>query len=66
MRRFILASMLALPMAGLPVMVGCDREVEHTKTVDQKSDGSTVVKEKKVTDNGDGTVTKTETKDVNK
>jgi hypothetical protein len=65
MRRLILVSMLSLPMVGLPVLTGCDREVEHTKTVDQKGD-STVVKEKKVTENSDGSVTKTETKDVSK
>jgi hypothetical protein len=52
-------------MVGLPVLTGCDRDVEHTKTVEQKGD-ATVVKEKKVTENADGSVTKTETKDVDK
>jgi hypothetical protein len=57
--------MLSLPMVGLPVLTGCDREVEHTKSVEQKGD-TTVVKEKKVTENPDGSVTKTESKDVDK
>jgi hypothetical protein len=66
MRRVLLATALTVSLAGLPTLVGCDREVEHSKTVDVKSDGDVVKKEKKVTENADGSVTKTETKDVNK
>jgi hypothetical protein len=65
MKRTLLVAMLSLPMVGMPVLTGCEREIEHKKTVEQKGD-STVVKEKKVTENPDGSVTKTETKDVNK
>jgi hypothetical protein len=62
----ILGSTLALALAfgGLPVLTGCDRTVEHEKTVQEKSNGGVEVKEKKVTENTDGTVTKTEKKDV--
>ncbi len=66
MRRFLAVATLSLPMIGLPVMVGCEREIEHKKTVETNSDGSSTVKEKKVTENPDGSVTKTESKDVQK
>ena len=66
MKRLLLVSMLSLPMMGLPLMVGCDREVEHTKSVEKNADGSSTVKEKKVEQHPDGSVTKTESKDVSK
>lgn len=66
MRRLILASMLGVSLAGVPALVGCDREVEHSKTVDVKDNGTVVKKETKTTENADGSVTKTESKDVNK
>ncbi len=66
MRRLISTSLLSLSFAGLPAMVGCDRTVEHSKTEDVRPNGDAVTTEKKVTKNADGTMTKTESKDVNK
>ena len=63
MRRVIMVSLLSVSLAGLPSLVGCEREVAHEKTVESTPSGTTV-KEKKVTENPQtGTVTKTETKD---
>ena len=66
MTRHILSAVLALSIAGIPALVGCDRTVEHDRSVDVKDDGTTVKKDKKVTENSDGSVTKTESKDVSK
>lgn len=66
MKRILLTALIGLPFTGLPMLTGCDREVEHKKTVDVKSDGTAVKKETTVTENPNGGVTKTETKDVNK
>jgi len=66
MRRILSVSLLTLSLAGLPAIVGCDRTVAHDHTEDVKSDGTSVTKDAKVTKNADGSVTKTETKDVSK
>jgi hypothetical protein len=66
MRRVLMASLLGVSLAGVPILAGCDRDVEHSKTVDVKDDGTAVKKETKVTENADGSVTKKETKDVAK
>ena len=66
MRRVIMASLMSLSLAGLPALVGCEREVESTRKVEVKDDGTVKKEEKKITENTDGTVTKTETKDVSK
>jgi len=42
------------------MLVGCAREVSHTKTSKVRSDGSVSTKEKTVTESSDGTVTKKE------
>ena len=67
MQRLIISSLvLAISLGGIPLLTGCERTVEHQKTVETKDNGSTVVKEKTVTENPNtGTVTKTERKDVN-
>ena len=52
---------------GLSLLtVGCGREVAHTEDTKVKSDGTVQTKEKTVTENPDGTVTKTETKKTDK
>jgi hypothetical protein len=66
MRRILMASMLGVCLAGVPALVGCDRDVAHTHTEDVKPDGTSVTKDNKVTKNADGSITHTETKDVNK
>jgi len=62
MTRIILASLLTLSLAGIPSLVGCERELAHEKKVEQTPSG-TNVKEKKTVENPDGSITKTETKD---
>jgi len=42
------------------LLVGCDREVSHTQSTSESSDGAVKSKEKTVTQAPDGTVTKTE------
>ncbi len=65
MRRLLATALLfAIPFSGLPLLYGCGRTIEDKKTVEQKSNGTTVTKEKKTTENPDGSVTKTEKKDV--
>jgi hypothetical protein len=66
MRRFISVSLLTVAMAGLPALVGCDRTVSHDRSVETKEDGTKVTKDQKTTKNADGSVTKTESKDVDK
>ena len=67
MRRSIFALLVGVSLAGLPALAGCERTLEHDKSVEQKSDGTTVTKEKKVTqDTQTGEVTKTQEKKVDK
>jgi hypothetical protein len=66
MRRLLLCAALAMPVAALPVVSGCDREVESTKSVDVKDDGTKVTKESTVTETADGGVKKEESKSVDK
>ena len=42
------------------MLIGCAREVSHTETSKVSSDGTVSAKKKTVTENSDGTVTKTE------
>ena len=67
MQRLIISSLvLAISLGGIPLLTGCERTIEHEKSVETKDNGGTVVKEKKVTENTEtGTITKTERKDVN-
>jgi hypothetical protein len=61
MRR-ILSTLLVLGLLAptTSLLVGCDDTLSHEKTVEQKSDGTTVKNEKKVTESPNGTITKTE------
>ena len=66
MRRFMIPTLiLGLTLGGAPLLIGCEDTLEHDKTVEKKSDGTEVTKEKKTTAS-DGTVTTTEKKDVSK
>jgi hypothetical protein len=60
----ILAAICGL--ASSTLLIGCGREVSHTEDTHVSSDGSVKTKEKTVTENPDGTVTKTETKKTDK
>jgi hypothetical protein len=66
MNRFIIPFVSAIPLMGLPLMVGCEREVATERKVDVKDDGTVVQKETKVTEDADGNLTKTDTKTVDK
>jgi len=57
-----LATMAALGLSFLTV--GCEREVSRTEDTKVKSDGTVESKEKKVTENPDGTITRTETRRI--
>jgi hypothetical protein len=64
MRRLLISLIVCGFLAPMPLMsLGCDDTVEHDKKVETKN-GTTVTKEKKVTQSDDGTVTKTEEKKV--
>lgn len=65
MKRALLSALVvAMAFGGTPLIVGCDRTVEHEKSVETKDNGGTAVKEKKVTENPNGGTTVTEKKDV--
>jgi len=66
MRRYLMALLFGVSMLPMPALVGCDRDLEHTKTVEQKDNGTTVTKENKTTESPNGTVTHTEEKHVDK
>jgi hypothetical protein len=53
------ALLLVLSLAGVPAMVGCDREVSHDEQVKQNPDGSVSKKEQTVTEKPDGSIEKT-------
>jgi hypothetical protein len=65
MRRYFISSLLAVSFIGMPLFVGCERELSHEKKVESTPSG-TKVEEKKTVENPDGSITKTETKDVQK
>src|SRR5687768_1459270 len=66
MRRLLLCAALAMPVAGVAVLGGCDREISSETKTDVKDDGTVVKEETKVTENAEGGVTKEETKSVDK
>ncbi len=66
MRRILAGLLMGACVLPVPIMVGCDREVEHKRSVEVKDDGTTVTHDKKVTEGPDGTVKKTEEKTVDR
>lgn len=50
----------------LPFAVGCDRTVSEEREVKVKEDGTVIRETEKVTEEADGTVTKTESKEVDR
>ena len=66
MRNLILSAVLVVPVAGLPIVAGCDREVDSEKSVEVKDDGTKVTKEETVSETADGGVKKEETVTVDK
>ena len=66
MKRLILCAALTMPLAAASLLGGCDREVESTKSVDVKDDGTKVTKETTVSETADGGMKKEESKTVDK
>lgn len=64
LRQITLAAVLAMPVAGMGLLAGCDREMSSEKSVDVKDDGTKVTTEEKTTKDDEGNVTKTEEKKV--
>ena len=63
MHRFFVVPLLALSLAGLPALVGCDRTVHEEKSVKTSPDGDTVEKSKTEVKTSEGdTKTTTEKK----
>ena len=60
MQHIMTAAMAVL--VGSFLTVGCERTISKTEETKVNSDGSVKTKEKTVTENPDGTTTKTETK----
>ena len=61
MRKQFIVAMLGLSFAGVPALVGCDREVAHEKSVKTDANtGKTTVDEKKVEKTPDGGTKTTE------
>ena len=56
MNRPLYCTLVAAALAAGPLIVGCERDVSKTETTKVKSDGTVESKEKKVTENPDGTV----------
>jgi hypothetical protein len=54
MKRFFVVPLLALSLAGLPALVGCDRTVSEEKSVKQGPGDSSVEKSKTTVQESDG------------
>lgn len=66
MNRKLTCALLAAAFTAGPLLVGCDDTVSKTSETKVKDDGTVVKKEQKVTENADGSVTKTESRSVDK
>ena len=67
MKSWILSLLLSCGLVGVPIAVcGCDRELSHSETTAQKSDGTVKHEETTVKEKPDGTVVKEQEKSVNK
>ncbi len=66
MNRGIYCALVAAALGAGPFVVGCEETVSRESTTKVKDDGTVVKKEQKVTEGSDGSVTKTETKSVDK
>lgn len=67
MRRLISTALCTSMFIGIPMVVGCDREVKREESTVQHSDGSVTHEEsvKKVTPNGDVVTEKSKSVDHN-
>lgn len=66
MRRTLFCTVTALSIGFGGLMLGCDETVSKQSETKVKDDGTVIKKEQKVTENADGSVTKTTSTDVDK
>ena len=66
MNRLLFTTLVAGALLAGGFVVGCDDTVSKTSETKVKDDGTVVKKEQKVTENADGSVTKTESKKVDR
>ena len=66
MRRTLICTVTALSFALVPFLVGCEDTVSKKSETKVKDDGTVIKKEDKVTRNSDGSVTRTQSTDVDK
>lgn len=68
MNRLLSITLVAAAITGSSFLVGCETEdtTSRTSQTKVKDDGTVVKKEQKVTEGNDGSVTKTETRSVDK
>ena len=66
MNRLLSTTLVAGALLAGGFVVGCDDTVSKTSETKVKDDGTVVKKEQKVTENADGSVTKTESKKVDR
>ena len=64
--KFAPLALIVCGALGFPIVGGCDREISHTETTAQKSDGTVSHKETTVKEKPDGTIVKERDKSVNK
>lgn len=64
MKRFALNAILAASVFCGPVLIGCDKTVSEEKSVQRKSDGTTVTKTEKTTETPDGGIKTTSERKV--
>jgi hypothetical protein len=66
MRKAIVSALLTVSLAGMPFVLGCDREVGHSEKTTTNSDGSQTHSEKTTVQHPDGsTSTSTERHSTN-
>ena len=66
MNRTLHSIVIASALVAGPFLVGCEDTVSRESTTRVKDDGTVIKKEEKVTEGSDGSVTKTETKKVDR
>jgi len=55
--RYSLSLVLAAALIGGPVVIGCDRELNHTEKTTRSPNGDTTTTEQKTVEHPDGSVT---------
>jgi hypothetical protein len=66
MNHKLYSALLAAALTAGPFLVGCEETVSKETQTKVKDDGTVIKKQEKVTEGADGTVTKTESRSVDK